>query len=84
MTIVFWALSGLIIGLLTSLTIRGYGILEDVIVGIVGAIIGGWLVITLIQTPVLDPDPVSILPSLGGAFLFIALSRRITKGRTVI
>lgn len=40
-----WLLVGLIAGLLASYAIGGigYGLLGDIIVGIVGAVVGGWL-----------------------------------------
>ncbi len=45
MDIVTWLIVGLIAGLLASFAIGGvgYGILGDIVVGIVGAVIGGWL-----------------------------------------
>ena len=43
MSILSWIMVGLAAGLLASLIWQGYGLLEDVIVGVVGAIIGGWL-----------------------------------------
>jgi uncharacterized membrane protein YeaQ/YmgE (transglycosylase-associated protein family) len=45
MDIVTWLIVGLIAGLLASFAIGGvgYGILGDIVVGIVGAFVGGWL-----------------------------------------
>lgn len=82
--ILFWALSGLFIGLLANIIIRRHGILEDVIVGVVGAVIGGWLALTFVQMSMVDLNPYSIIGSLGGAFILLALSRRITRDRKVI
>ncbi|HEV2583644.1 MAG TPA: GlsB/YeaQ/YmgE family stress response membrane protein, partial [Ktedonobacteraceae bacterium] len=44
-TIVWWLIVGLIAGFLASLVMRGggYGIVGDIIAGLVGAFIGGWL-----------------------------------------
>jgi len=44
-TVIWWLIVGLIAGFLASLVMRGggYGIVGDIIVGIVGAFIGGWL-----------------------------------------
>src|SRR5579884_2659216 len=44
-TVVWWLLVGLIAGFLASVVMRGggYGILGDIIVGIVGAFLGGFL-----------------------------------------
>ncbi|MFN8512119.1 MAG: hypothetical protein U0232_23505 [Thermomicrobiales bacterium] len=45
MTILGWLLLGLIAGFLASMVMRGggFGIIGDIIVGIVGAFIGGFL-----------------------------------------
>jgi uncharacterized membrane protein YeaQ/YmgE (transglycosylase-associated protein family) len=45
MDLVTWLVVGLIAGLLASFAIGGvgYGLLGDIVVGIVGAVIGGWL-----------------------------------------
>ena len=44
-TVIWWLVVGLIAGFLASLVMRGggYGIVGDIIVGIIGAFIGGWL-----------------------------------------
>jgi uncharacterized membrane protein YeaQ/YmgE (transglycosylase-associated protein family) len=34
---------GLIAGVLASLVVGGYGLLADIVVGIVGAFVGGWI-----------------------------------------
>ena len=43
MDIVTWLIVGLIAGVLAGLVVGGYGLLADIVVGIVGAFIGGWL-----------------------------------------
>ena len=43
-TILTWLLVGLIAGVLASLIVgSGYGLLGDIVIGIVGAFVGGWL-----------------------------------------
>jgi uncharacterized membrane protein YeaQ/YmgE (transglycosylase-associated protein family) len=44
-TIIWWLIVGLIAGFLASLVMRGggYGIVGDIVVGLVGAFIGGFL-----------------------------------------
>jgi uncharacterized membrane protein YeaQ/YmgE (transglycosylase-associated protein family) len=43
-TVVWWLLVGLVAGLLASFIMRGgYGILMDIVIGIVGAFLGGFL-----------------------------------------
>ena len=43
--VIFWLIVGLIAGFLASLVMRGggYGIVGDIIVGLIGAFIGVWL-----------------------------------------
>jgi uncharacterized membrane protein YeaQ/YmgE (transglycosylase-associated protein family) len=44
MEIITWLIVGLIAGFLASLVVGGpYGIIGDIIVGIVGAFVGGWI-----------------------------------------
>lgn len=44
-TVIWWLIVGLIAGFLAGVVMRGggYGIIGDIIAGIVGAFIGGWL-----------------------------------------
>ena len=43
MDILTWIIVGLIAGVLADLVVGGYGLIADVVVGIVGAFIGGFL-----------------------------------------
>jgi uncharacterized membrane protein YeaQ/YmgE (transglycosylase-associated protein family) len=43
MDILTWLIVGLIAGVLAALLVGGYGLVADIVVGIVGAFIGGWL-----------------------------------------
>lgn len=45
MDLLTWLIVGLVAGLLASYAIGGigYGLLGDIVVGIVGAVVGGWL-----------------------------------------
>ena len=44
MDILTWLIVGLVAGLLASYVVRGgYGLLGDIVVGILGAFIGGWI-----------------------------------------
>jgi uncharacterized membrane protein YeaQ/YmgE (transglycosylase-associated protein family) len=49
MNLLTWLIVGLIAGVLASLVMggTGYGIIGDIIIGIVGAFVGGWLFRTL-------------------------------------
>ena len=43
MDILTWIIVGLVAGLLASLVMGGYGLVADIIIGIVGAFVGGWI-----------------------------------------
>ncbi len=54
MDLLTWIIVGLIAGVLASLVMggTGYGIIGDIIIGIVGAFVGGWLFSQLgVSTP---------------------------------
>jgi uncharacterized membrane protein YeaQ/YmgE (transglycosylase-associated protein family) len=79
MSILSWLVVGLIAGFLASRVMRGggYGLIGDIIVGIVGALIGGWLATTLLKMP----NPVNginigtIIVAFVGAVILIAILR---------
>ncbi len=43
MSILTWIIVGLVAGLLASLVMGGYGLLADIIIGILGAFVGQWV-----------------------------------------
>ena len=49
MDLLTWLIVGLIAGVLASMVMggTGYGLIGDIIIGIVGAFVGGWLLRTL-------------------------------------
>ena len=54
MDLLTWLIVGLVAGILASLVMggTGYGIIGDIIIGIVGAFVGGWLFAQLgVSTP---------------------------------
>jgi uncharacterized membrane protein YeaQ/YmgE (transglycosylase-associated protein family) len=87
MGILAWLVLGLIAGFLASMVMRGggYGIVGDIIVGVIGAFIGGFLfsVLTGNPNPVNNIDIGSIFVAFVGACILIALLRAIGGRRTV-
>jgi uncharacterized membrane protein YeaQ/YmgE (transglycosylase-associated protein family) len=85
MGLLSWIIVGLIAGFLASLVMRGgsSGILGDIILGIVGALIGGFLAGALfgVADPISGVDISTILVATLGAVVTIAIVRAIT-GRT--
>ncbi len=85
MGILTWLLLGLIAGFLASRVMKGggYGIVGDIVVGIVGAFLGGFLFSTLLNRP--DPvnnfDIGSIFVAFVGACILIAILRAVSGRR---
>ena len=78
--IVIWLLIGLVAGFLASVVMRGggYGVVGDIVVGIVGAFIGGFLanLLGLGASGLLG----SIIIAFIGACILIALLRAFSGG----
>ena len=83
MSILSWLVVGLIAGFLASQVMRGggYGLIGDIIVGIVGALIGGFLASTLLKMPnaVNGINLTSIIVAFIGAVILIAILRLIRR-----
>jgi uncharacterized membrane protein YeaQ/YmgE (transglycosylase-associated protein family) len=80
--LLFWVIVGLIAGFLASLVMRGgYGIVGDIIVGVVGAIIGGFLM-RLLGFSATGGLLYTILVAFIGACILIAILRAISGGFT--
>ena len=85
MGILAWIVVGLIAGFLASQVMRGggYGLIGDIIVGVVGALIGGFLASTLLNMPnaVNGINVTSILVAFVGAVILIAILRAVSGRR---
>ena len=82
--IIWWIIVGLIAGWATGKIMKGsgYGPLMDIVLGIVGAIIGGWIVTAL----GLGGGGLiwSIIVAIIGAVILVWLVRLITGNRTAV
>ncbi len=85
MGILAWLVVGLIAGWLASMVMRGggYGLIGDIVVGIVGALIGGFLASTLLNIPdaMTGINITSILVAFVGAVILIAVLRLFSGRR---
>lgn len=86
MNILIWLIMGGIIGWLASLIMRtNEGLLLNIVVGIVGALIGGWLISPLVGAATINQGDLS-LPGLGvsllGAIILLAVVNLLRGGRT--
>jgi uncharacterized membrane protein YeaQ/YmgE (transglycosylase-associated protein family) len=87
MGLLSWILVGLVAGWLAGELMRGrgYGLVGNILVGIVGALVGGFLATTLLNIP--DPlsgfNITSLLIAFLGAVIAIALVRAL-PGRSPV
>ena len=80
-TVVWWLIVGLIAGFLASVVMRGggYGIVGDIIAGLIGALIGGWL-FSLLGVSAGGGLLGTIIVAFIGACILIALLRAVGGG----
>ena len=82
MGLLSWIVVGLIAGWLAGLVVKGggYGCIGDVIVGVVGGLLGGWIASSFFHMgdPMSGFNLQSILVAFVGAVIFIILLRLIS------
>lgn len=87
LTIIGWVIIGLIAGWLASMIMGrgGYGVVGDIVVGLIGALIGGFLASIFGLGGLNSSDPISwgsLILSLVGAIILIAIVRALSGNRT--
>lgn len=81
MGILIWIIVGLVAGVLASMVMggTGYGIVGDIIIGIVGAFVGGWLFSKLgVSTPFAGLPGTIFVAFIGAVVLLFVL--RLLRG----
>jgi uncharacterized membrane protein YeaQ/YmgE (transglycosylase-associated protein family) len=82
MGIIAWILLGLVAGWLAGQVMKGgYGLVGDIVLGIVGAVVGGFLASRLLGLDVDGFNVMSILIAFAGACIVIAISRAVSGNR---
>ena len=83
MSIIAWIVLGLIAGFIASKIVnkRGEGMLVDIILGIVGALVGGWLFRIFGMSGVTGFNAYSLLVAVGGAIVVLLIYHAITGRR---
>lgn len=78
MSILIWIVFGALVGWVASMVMgSGGGLIWDVIVGIIGAVLGGWLMSFLGKGGVTGFNLYSFLVALLGAVVLIAIVRAL-------
>ena len=86
MTILTWIIVGLIAGVLASLVMggTGYGLIGDIIIGIVGAFVGGWIFNSLGVGSPFGGLPGTIFIAFIGAVVLLFVLRLIRSSRRTV
>ena len=85
MGILSWIVVGLIAGWLAGLLVKGggFGCIGDIVVGVVGALLGGWIASSFFHMgdAITGINLESILVAFAGAVIFVIALRLITGRR---
>jgi uncharacterized membrane protein YeaQ/YmgE (transglycosylase-associated protein family) len=86
MSIIGWIVLGLIAGWLAGLIMKGggFGIIGDIILGIIGALVGGFLSSALLGIDVTGFNFTSLVIAVLGAIVVIAIARAVSPRRSAI
>ena len=84
MSVIGWIVLGLIAGFIASKIVnkQGEGLIMDIVLGIVGAIVGGWLFATLGHEGVNGFNVYSMFVAVVGAIVVLLLYHVVTGRRT--
>lgn len=85
MGIILWLIIGGVVGWLASIVMRrdaNQGIFLNIVVGIIGAVLGGWLIGPILGAPSINSGEISaasLLVSFLGAVILLAIVNLITR-----
>jgi uncharacterized membrane protein YeaQ/YmgE (transglycosylase-associated protein family) len=82
-SVIAWIILGLIAGFIASKIVnrQGEGVVLDIILGIVGAVVGGWIMASLGGRGVDGLDLYSMLVAVGGAIVVLVIAHAV-RGRS--
>lgn len=81
MDLLTWLIVGLVAGVLAALLVGGVGLIGDIIVGIVGAFVGGWIFGKLGVSPPFGGLAGTIFTAFIGAIVLLFLLHLVMRGR---
>jgi uncharacterized membrane protein YeaQ/YmgE (transglycosylase-associated protein family) len=86
MGIIAWIVLGAIAGWITNMIMGGKeGVIATIILGIIGAVVGGWLAGTVLKVAdVTGVNIESIIVAVIGAVIVVALYRMVAGRRTAV
>ena len=80
MDILTWLIVGLVAGVLAAMLVGGVGLIGDIIVGIVGAFVGGWIFAQLGVTTPFSGLAGTIFTAFIGAVVLLAILHLVRRG----
>lgn len=85
MSVLGWIILGLISGFIASKIVNktGEGVVLDIILGIVGAVVGGWLFTTFGMVGVTGVNLYSMLVAVIGAVVVLFIYHAVTRRRAI-
>jgi len=80
-SIIAWIILGLVAGFIASKIVNrhGEGIVWDIVIGIVGAVIGGWIMAALGGQSVNGFNLYSMLVAIGGAIVLLVVAHAVRR-----
>lgn len=81
MDLLTWLIVGLIAGVLAGLLVGGVGLVGDIVVGIVGAFVGGWLFRQLGVTTPFSGLAGTIFTAFVGAVVLLVILHAVHRSR---
>lgn len=80
-SIIVWIVLGLIAGFIASKIVNrhGEGIVMDIVIGIVGAVVGGWMMAALGEEGVTGFDLYSMLVAVLGAVILLVIVHAVRR-----
>jgi uncharacterized membrane protein YeaQ/YmgE (transglycosylase-associated protein family) len=84
MSIIAWIVLGLIAGFIASRIVnkQGEGLFLDIVLGVVGAVVGGWLFRMLGMSGVTGLNVYSLLVAVLGSVVFLVVYHLLTRRHT--
>jgi uncharacterized membrane protein YeaQ/YmgE (transglycosylase-associated protein family) len=81
MSIIAWIILGLIAGFIASKIVdhHGQGLILDIVLGIIGAIVGGWIMAFFGHEGVTGFNLYSILVAIGGAVVLLVVVNAVRR-----
>ena len=83
MDLLTWLIVGLIAGVLAGLLVGGVGLIGNIVVGIVGAFVGGWIFARLGVTTPFAGLAGTIFTAFIGAVVLLLILHLVTRSRTL-